>query len=34
MNSNQKNESEIYGRTIKCNFAKPMQLKQGQSKAS
>jgi len=27
------NESEIFGRTVKCNFAKAMQLKQGQSKA-
>lgn len=27
------NESEIYGRTIKVNIAKPMQLKQGQGKA-
>lgn len=27
------NESEIYGRTIKVNIAKPMQLKQGTGKA-
>jgi hypothetical protein len=27
-------ESEIYGRTLKVNYAKPMQIKQGQNKPS